>query len=185
MSKLQQGFRFFISRTIGLLLIALSTPAAFGQSNDSQMREFEQFMYGDLKNISRFAFVYAHIKNTDGTKASDIGLTSGDMTSYLRLRFRNNFANVKFEADDKFFSKSETDRSKMGYLWCGIWTVGTNYPVAYHAQCIMGTGAKLRLVEDEVLGYANKENAIAEIKKALDDMLARFATTFFRVRGEI
>lgn len=140
---------------------------------------FEEIFYGDLRKIESFVFIYAHVK---GDAKSGIGLTDSEMTDYVRLRFKNSFAGVPYRETP--FS-SIKDPAKAGSIWCGVWTVGDNYPVAYHVEIRFGTMEKDRIYTDEVLGYGNSKVAQEKVKQVLDNMITQCAIKYFKLRGEM
>lgn len=167
-----------------LLLIFLSAYlpvfAHAQQTPEDWQKKFEEILYGDLKKIESFGFIHVHVKNEEKNK---IGMKSEGLTDYLKLRYKNNFSTVAFKSD--VFPDKEEVKPKVGYLWCGVWTVGDNYPVAYHVECKLGSWKKSDILEDAVLGYGTKENIPESIRKTLDQIVSRFAIQFYKVRGEM
>lgn len=144
-------------------------------------KRWEEVLYGGLKKIEYFGFIHVHLKNKESTK---IGLSEEELGDFLRLRYRNNFGNVPYRnLGAKMFDVK--DASAVGNLWCGVWTVGDDFPVAYHVECKAGSMANPTILTDAVLGYGNKKNVPETIKKALDDMLSQFAIQFFKTRGDM
>ncbi len=168
---------------VGVLLVACTHANA--QTDDST-RKIEQILYGGLKTIKSFGFIHVNVEGTERqAQKNEIGLSGDDMTGFLRLRFKNNFAQIPFREDLSALGKPEAEQVVVGYLWCQVWTVGDSYPVAYHVQCRMGNMKNLQILSDANLGYGNKDAAIRAVHNALDRIVTNFAKTFFRVRGEI
>lgn len=161
---------------IGGLLLPLSCAA---QTSDFA-RDLENILYSDLKKIESIGFINVRNKS----KKSGIQLNTDELTDYLKLRYKNNFAGFPYR-DQSGKLGGLKDAEKIGGLWCSVWTVGTDYPVAYHVACKIGSLKRTEIVDSEFLGYGNKGNVPDSIKKAIDDMVTEFALTFFRVRGEM
>ena len=73
-----------------------------------------------------------------GDDAARIGLRERELTDFLRLRFRNSFAATPFRSR-QFRDVPPPELAATGLLWCDVWTVGTDYPVAYHVECQLGS----------------------------------------------
>jgi hypothetical protein len=141
-------------------VLVLAPRAAIAQQN---LTEFEKAMYGDLAAVQSFGFISAYVQNTDpgkGTSKNEIGLSTDELKQYLRLRFRNNFANIAYKPVTMGTPDcpSEMDQAKAGYLWCGVWTVGTDFPVAYHVDCRIGTLKRYQITNSAYLGYGKQES---------------------------
>lgn len=132
-----------------------------------------------LTQIRSFGFVRAHVEGTDGTGASDIGLSNAEMTQYLRARFAEHFGKVEYA--ERAVSQSEDDR--VGQLWCRIWTVGTSFPIAYFVECRLGSFRAPNILEQSALGYDKRESIEETVKKSLDSALAGLAGGFFQTRS--
>lgn len=140
----------------------------------------DEVLYGPLKQIEYFGFIHVHIKNAGDQK---LGMSSEDLTDFLKLRYKNNFANVAYRDEGNLLGVQNADR--VGYLWCGVWTVGTDFPVAYHVECKCGSMSNPTTLTDAVLGYGNKKNVPESIRQALDSMVSKFAIQFFKTRKEM
>lgn len=165
---------------VSVMLCSLPLSAQQINPQDFQKR-LEDALYGDLKKIEYFGSIHVHLKNTDSTK---IGLNEEELGDFLRLRYRNNFGNVPYK-DLGAKRLDVKDKSAMGYLWCGVSTVGDDFPIAYHVECKVGSMANPTILSDAVLGYGNKRNVPESIKKSLDNMISQFAIQFFKTRGEM
>ncbi|MEX0958010.1 MAG: hypothetical protein WDZ63_01840 [Burkholderiales bacterium] len=186
MKSLVRKAKINASCIFGIFLCFLSV-VTFAQDSVDR-KALERMLYGDLTRIESFVVIYVLVQGTDLWKAdseNEIGLSSAQMSDYLRLRYRNNFADIPYvELTEGLFGSEEINRTR-GRLWCAVWTVGDSYPVAFHVECQIGTLHEPNVLRRAVLGYARKELAIEEIRKEIDSMLTEFAQVFFRVRGEI
>lgn len=143
--------------------------------------------------------------------AEKIGLVKGELEDFLKLSFKDKFAGIKlssysFEerraAIGWGFTKTsrvpKTDRErkkqqeginlarKMGFLTCRVWTIGKNFPIAFHSKCRAGNFLVLdQGWEREYLGVGYKENVRDEIKKTLNETIESLANDFFKARGEL
>ena len=169
-----------LSLLLGAVLCFFTFNASAEQKQDAKTF-IDNLLYGELKHIESFGFIYVHIENTESSR---LQLNENDLTDYLKLRFKNNFSGVQYK--DKTNSLADIkDPKKIGNLWCGVWTVGDDYPVAYHVECQLGSFQKDRILTDAVLGYGSKRNVPDTIRKSIDDIVSRFAVKFFKVRGEM
>lgn len=169
------------------ILFAVNT---FAQqpSASTGLGDLEKRLYGELAAIKYFGNINVVVEGTDVLKPNSknaIGLSSEDLTQYLRLRYRNNFADVPYREIDYSKFPPASERPNIGNLWCKAWTVGDNYPVAYYVECKMGTLMKFDVGHDAALGYGNASTTKDEIRKSIDRMVTEFAQLFFRVRGEL
>ena len=128
----------------------------------------------ELARITGFGFVGAHVENTDGTSASDIGLSDPEMTQYLRERFAQHFPKAVF-TERPPNSVDEAEEGQVGRLWCRIWTVGTSYPIAYFVECRLGSYRSHVILEQSALGYDKRESVAETIRKSLDNAVAELA----------
>src|SRR6476646_1433710 len=66
--------------------------------------------------------------------AEKIGLDRQSLSSFLGMKFLNGFAFLQSDfAFDKTYQTWE-----IGLFECETWTVGSNYPIAFHVQCAGG-----------------------------------------------
>ena len=165
---------------IAAFFCAFTVTAHSQQSDTEALRRMNDVLYGPLKQIEYFGFIHVHIKNSG---EQTLGMSSEDLTDFLKLRYMNNFANVAYRKEGNILGVQNMDR--IGSLWCGVWTVGTDFPVAYHVECNCGSLSKPTTLTDEVLGYGNKTNVPESIRQALDSMVSKFAIQFFKTRREM
>jgi hypothetical protein len=178
------------NRLLTIPLIALlATSATFAQwdvfskmTPEEQRAAIDQALFGAFKKVDSFGSIVVESKGAeDGTIP---GLESQELNDYLRLRFRNNFAAVPFTERNPF-SLDAAGKERTGQLWCGVWTVGKDYPIAYHVECKAGTMSTPELLSKAVLGYGSRTTAPDAVKKAIDQMVESFAVKFFKVRGQL
>jgi hypothetical protein len=162
-------------------MLALPLTGSAQQNQESTEKSVYDVLYADLKKVESFGFIHVHIKNSDG---NPLGLSSQDLTDHLKLRYKNSFANVPFRDQSKNLMHVR-DPEKVGYFWCGVWTVGDNYPVAYHVECRAGSFANSSILKDAVLGYGNKKNVPDTVKESISNIVSEFAIRFFKTRGEM
>jgi len=176
-------------RIPSLLLLLICSFAVYSEENVNNKFDenyFFNLLYGDLKYIEKFHFIHVHVKGKPKDKDENkIGLSDEELTSYLKLRYKNNFANIP--AGEYIYEPnlSDVEKRKLGNIWCGVWTVGQDYPVAYHVECRLGSEINKRIVHDEHLGYGNKDNVRKSIRESLNSMIENFAITFFKIRDEL
>lgn len=165
-----------------LFALLLFPLVAHGEQTQEDLWKFiEESLYGDLRKIESFGFIHVHVKNS---KEKGLRPDEKELTDYLKLRFKNNFANVPFK-DQSANLSNILESEKIGRLWCGVWTVGSDYPVAYHVECKAGPFSKPEMLSDEHLGYGNSRNVPDQLRKSIDEMVSEFAVRFFKTRKEI
>lgn len=165
------------------LATALSAPA-FAQKPEKP--NLDKLLYGDLGKIKSFFMIYARVEGTDPAKRdkNEIGLDDDQLTEFLRLRFKNNFAQIPYK-ENYDYDMPVKEREEMGLLWCRAWTVGSTYPIAYHVKCMIGSKEKAEIISDETLGLGSRDVALQAIRSSMDRMVTKFAVMLFRMRGEI
>ena len=164
-----------------LLLLLIHCPVLAEEKTGEQFSDLLQIMYRHVKWVEKFGTIRFHVKNE---KDNAIGLSSEKLTDFLKLRYKNNFANFPYETIGLLDMISEEQRKKLGSLWCGVWTVGEDYPVAFHLECKLGTYSD-DIFKDAVLGVGSKKNVPDTIRKEADRMVSDFAVDFFKYRGEL
>jgi hypothetical protein len=161
-----------------------------GEEKNSPLPEFEkpstkQDRYSCLSKIKDFGLIRVVFH---GENEKKIGLNNIELSNFLRLKYKNNFAgfpyNSIFNRKDAF---NEMIKKKIGMIIVTIWAVGDNYPIAYHvelkAKCL-GSDA-LDTYEDAYLGYSYKAKIKGSIRKSIEDLVEKFAIIFFKARGEL
>ncbi len=125
----------------------------------------------------------------------ELGLDEKDLGEYAGLRFKNNFATIELDQElggipPWDYPPAEKD-AVHGIVSFTVWTVGTNYPVAYHISLMAGTMGPDRALTvldrytDAALGYCSKKQLVAIVKQTIDSMMEDFAIDFFKARGEL
>lgn len=165
-----------------LISVLLSLPwlVSAQQTQQDFEKEVNEFSYRHLKNIEYFGIIHVRLKNAESNK---IGLNEGDLTDYLKLRYKNNFANIPFR--DLRSNLADFTKEKVGLLLCSVWTVGDDYPIAFHVECKAGPAGNPSILTDAYLGYGNKRNVPDTIKKVLDEIVSGIAIRFYKARGEM
>ncbi|HEX7005085.1 MAG TPA: hypothetical protein VF168_12945 [Trueperaceae bacterium] len=111
--------------------------------------------------------------------AEEIGLSSEELTQRFRLRMSNDISFVP-ECDDL------ANTSYLA-LSLNVWTVGEDYPVAYHVA-IEGSifpvydGRPENSFENAWLGYAATERVKGEVREAVEESVYDLALDFLKVR---
>ena len=133
-----------------------------------------------FKNIESFEEIFVFL-NGDAEK---IGLSKSQLTDYATLKFKNNFAGVKYE-NLVLFPKSKAEGYKTGKLYFGVSVVGDDYPIAYYVKCVAGSYGSGPIWSRSYLGYGSKENVPDTIKENISKMTEELAIDFFKARGEM
>ncbi len=128
------------------------------------------------KNLTQVFFV-----NSDD--AEKIGLNKAKLTDYLRLKVKNNFANIKLEDSPRDKYKPE----QIGYIRFRVWIGGVEYPVIYHIKYEFWNLSltRYRILENEILGCGTKGTVPASVMKAIDKLTKKLAIVFSKARGKL
>ena len=114
----------------------------------------------------------------------------------LRLRLRNDLSMIRHDtahfetvAEKHNWNDRDIELLRRGALYCRIWTVGDDYPVAFHINCrLWGYGdykfKALSKFEYSFLGYNSKERLDDEIDKVLRDIVADIASQFLSAKDK-
>lgn len=161
----------------------------FKEPIDTDSDEYNKKRYKDFLKIRRLLKMNVRVMLTNREDAKKIGLDEDELTDYLRLKVKNNFANIRMEEVD--FSKNNTKsfKQQVGSLHLNVWVVGDNYPVAYHLRYVFFTSdyseGDSSIWDTKWLGYGSKDNISDIIKSNIDKTIQDLAILFFKVRGEL
>jgi hypothetical protein len=128
------------------------------------------------REIKRFTEPTILLRGT----AEDIGLDSRTLASSLEKKFLQDFA---FLQSDFAFEKTY-ETWEIGLIECEAWTVGSNYPIAFHVQCTGGSMDEPRHWRYATLGYGPKEKIVEIVRKAFDSIVAEYAAFVRKGRGK-
>jgi hypothetical protein len=112
--------------------------------------------------------------------AEEIGIDTRTLAGILEKRFLQDFA---FLQSDFAFGKTY-ETWEIGLFVCETWTVGSNYPIAFHIQCTGGSMDEPRHWQSASLGYGPKEKIVEIVRKALDSIVADYATFVRKGHGK-
>ncbi len=196
-----------ILRIITLTIVCLLLTAFSLKAEDKPLPESQEKLYDMRKELLGFFDIYSEeeaykrrryrafldikIFDKQATNvwitghAKKIGLDEKELTDYLRLKIKNNFANIKIEKDwgrpdNKYTAK------QIGAISLGVWIVGDNYPVAYHLRYkFIKLEAGTKIWDTERLGYGSKDSVPDSIKEDIDKTIEDLAIFFFKARGEL
>jgi hypothetical protein len=138
------------------------TPA---EPSKETMQERE---YRPARDIKKFTAPTMLLKGT----AEEIGLESRSLTGFLEKQFLQDFA---FLQSDFAFDKTY-ETWEIGLFGCEAWTVGNDYPIAFHVDCAGGSMDEPRHWHYASLGYGPKDRISEIVRKTLDSIVAEYAT---------
>lgn len=174
-----------------LSVVFLAVPslcAGQGEDFDRQARDaFDKSMYGKyLSPVTSFGYIYVNRFHSGVEKPRGKGISASEidneMTDFVQLRFKNNFASIPYKFVDPLeWSSNPT----IGHIQCMTWLHGAAYPIAYHIECNLGAGKKSKMLHEATLGVTSPDRANGDIRAALDRMVSTIALRFFRARGEM
>ncbi len=170
-------------RNLTLLLI-FSILLTISNSIHSQ-ESLEDFLYQDFKEIENFGYIAVKVQ---GEQAFLIGLNSEELTSFARLKYKNNFAHIAFQeipVEETYLYQEEEQAKKVGSIWFRVWTVGDDFPIAYYVECRAGSYKNYELWHQEALGCSDIKGIKQIIRNEITRMIESLAIAFFKARGEI
>lgn len=164
-----------------LIFIIFFTLTSIINSQDS----LDDILYCDFKDVVTFGYISVKVQ---GEQSFLIGLSSGELTDYTRLKYKNNFASIAFQeipAEEAYLYQEEEKAKKTGSIWFRVWTVGEDFPIAYYIECRAGTYKNYEIWRDEILGFCDVKEVKQIVRNEITRMIENLAITFFKVRGEI
>lgn len=145
--------------------------------------------YKDLKPISFFGAisVSVYIGNPADTAipAKWDGLSSAELTQFMRFQFAKYFSGVPFRDVDVTHWSNEENRRVMGRFLCRVWIADDDLFVVYQVKCQISTSDHSNIVGNAIIGYCPKDKVAAVVSQHIDRMVESFAPIYFRVRNEL
>lgn len=171
-----------MKKSIILLFLSIFFVGNISAAEDKKSN-IESIFYSGFKTINGFSSIGVYLRGT----AEDIGLNKEELTNYLRLRFKNSFANMEFKETDFLTIINESDemRSERGDISITVWTVGDDYPISFHLEISAGNYSNLGQYKTAILGYSSKSKIQNSVKESISTLLDDLAISFFKARGEI
>ncbi len=178
--------RLFILLILG---VSLSSPALAQEEktpfSEEAIKKHEKHRYDVFKEIQSFGWIYVYITGD----VKKIGLSEAELTGYVKLRFKNNFAKTKYKAVPRkkwpYLFANDSEARKVGSLSFRVWVIGDDYPIVYHVKSEAGNFEDLQIWIGEYLGVGSKENVPDTIRKTLNQSIEELAIVFFKARGEM
>ena len=150
---------------------------------EKEKPNIESYMYSGFKSIESFSSIGVYFNGT----AKDIGLNKDELTNFLKLRFKNSLAGTTYKKTDfeKIMNESDAQQSKRGDIAIKLWTVGNDYPIAFHIEISSGNYSNLGQYKTAILGYSSKEKILESVKKSITELVDDLAVSYFKARGEL
>lgn len=168
------------------LLIALLFSSVHAASTVEEVK-IDRFRYQDILDVKQFWLIDVTL---DGT-AEKIGLSREELRDFLRLRYANLFTGFPLKEmprDEKGYPSADIVEREWALLSVTIWTVGTEYPVAYHMELkITKFRGGMYGYHDAALGYASAKDIVNGriVRDALSSMMERAAATLLKIQGKM
>ena len=159
-------------RNAGFLTVLVKGEARPDPSKDTMQGSD----YRPAREIKRFIEPTILLRGT----AAEIGLDSRTLDTFLEKQFLQDFA---FLQSDFAFDKTY-ETWEIGLFECEVWTVGSNYPIAFHVQCTGGSMDEPRHWRNATLGYGPKDKIVEMVKKTIDSIVDDYATFVQKARGK-
>ena len=131
--------------------------------------------YRPAREIKKFLEPSVLLKGT----AQQIGLETRPLASVLEQKFLKEFA---FLQSDFTFDKKTYETWEIGVFECDAWTVGSNYPIAFHIQCVAGSMDEPRNWQYATLGYGPRDKIEDMVSTTLDSIVSAYATFVRKAR---
>ena len=132
--------------------------------------------YRQAGGIKKFAEPTIQLRGT----AEKIGLDRQSLSSFIGTKFLNEFA---FLQSDFVFEKTY-QTWEIGIFECETWTVGVNYPIAFHVQCAGGSMDEPREWHYASLGYGPAGKTSETVRGTLDAIIQEYATFVRKASGK-
>jgi len=159
-------------RNAGFLTVLVKGEARPDPSKDTMQGSD----YRPAREIKKFIEPTILLRGT----AAEIGLDSRTLDTFLEKQFLQDFAFIQSDfAFDKTYETWE-----IGLFECEVWTVGSNYPIAFHVQCTGGSMDEPRHWRNATLGYGPKDKIVEMVKKTIDSIVDDYATFVQKARGK-
>jgi hypothetical protein len=164
-----------------VLLIVLSA-GSFAVASESKS-DIESSLHSGFKTVEKFGALNISLKGS----AEQIGLNKNDLIDYLRQRFKNSFSEMEFKEQENIseMPKDKEKAKKIAIIHIKIWTVGDDYPIAYHIAINAGNLANMREYQAAILGYGSRLNVPESVRKSIAQLVDDLAITFFKARSEL
>ena len=114
--------------------------------------------------------------------AEKLGLKKSALIDFAKLRLKNNIADIPMTAN---IPQDAFKEDSVALLALTVWTVGDDYPVAFHINISCGPVSKIDLYQTAILGYASKNKMERIVKESIDDLIQDFAIAFYKGRREM
>ena len=166
----------------------------------------DKITHAGFKQIQGFGHISVNVLGS----AEKFGISEKELTDFLKLKIKNNFAGIKIftqkqlielcgiSAEEYLNNKNPFSCSseKIGYISLEIWTVGHDYPIAFHVSCKSGSIRHYHFIESGLacspiiwekafLGYGSKDSVPDDIRNSVESLIEKLAIVFFKVRGEL
>jgi hypothetical protein len=147
-------------------------------------KNWDRLLYPEFSEIKYFGVIYVIFR---GKTEGKLGLNKKELTDFLRLKYKNNFANIPYKSMSSESVNKAMNKKEIGFIYADIWAVGEDYPIAFHIKLVAGCWEKVYrpAFEHEYLGVTSEELITQKLKKGIGILLEDFAITFFKARGEM
>ena len=132
--------------------------------------------YGPAREIKQFTEPTIQLRGT----AEEIGIDGRALADVLEKKFVQDFAFLQ----NGFAFEKTYETWEIGLFGCAVWTVGNNYPIAFHIQCAGGSMDEPRQWQYATLGYGHKDKILDMVKNTLDSIVEEYAAFVRKARGK-
>ena len=169
-------------------IFAVTTPCSAVVEETDKKSSFLSVdgMWQQFLSLEKFVIVHLVMSGS----AEEIGLNQEVLQDYLRLRFKNSFAGMKFKpiedlGEELMKTPSFEEAKKSGTLLLDVITVGQDSTVAYHIHLRGGNIVNRNLYSNQVLGYDSKKNIPSIVRNTISELVDDFAISLFKMKEEL
>jgi hypothetical protein len=131
--------------------------------------------HSPVRRIKMFLEPAVFIKGS----AQKIGFSNGELAKYLIARFLEKFSFLQKDYHDDGYASDE-----IGLFRCEVWTVGYNYPLAFHIECAGGPLDEPRYWTHATLGYGPRDKLENYVKQSLNNFVEEYASFVLNAHGK-
>ena len=167
---------FFITLVCSSLLL-LCQPVHAEDNADADAEKFVlEIMYGQyFKPVNVIVPVGLNITTKTTVLQDD------DLRDFASLKLKNNFKDL-YDPNPKWY---ETKREDYLIVQINVFTVGTDYPIAFNVEVKFAVKGNSNVWEDQMLGYCNIDALLQNVKDSITRLIEAGAINFYKSRGEL
>ena len=161
---------------LSLALFALRIPTHAQQHSNQQNVDWEALLTKLRYSVFKDTKCLVAVVTLEGS-AMSLDLKQQPLTEFLKLRLRNDLSAIPI--------CKKGDKEGLAFVHVHVWTVGDDYPVAFHITLSGGPITRLDAFETAILGYGSKRSIEEQVRKSIRQLVEDFAVAFLKGREEM